>query len=156
MEIEKLGRMEPFNDLQFGELFYGGQLGMRVSFGQDRGVLLVDGEPKATIVDGSAFANKRVLVLDKPTFQVARDLAHWKFGLPKSPANGIVIVSKDDLRLRATQASGDFDIDLATGNGRRSEADENVAWTSAWRIVVKAGMEREAMLLQSVEWTSNT
>jgi hypothetical protein len=154
MEVEKLGHMESFNDLELGRLFYRGRLGMRVSFASDRNVLWFDAEPKAVVFDGADLVNKSVFVLDNPVFQVTRDLALWRLGIPNGPASGIVIVSKDGQWLRAYHASGEFDIDLVSGEGHRIKADENVAWTRAWRIVVSTGTEDEATLLQSAEWTT--
>ncbi|WP_316202828.1 MULTISPECIES: hypothetical protein [unclassified Bradyrhizobium] len=152
MNVESNGVIKLFQDVERGRLFWRDSLYMRVSLGADGGVLQLSDEPRATIVTGANLVNQSVLLLNESTFQVAPDLRCWRFGLPSGPATGIVIVSCDGLRLRAYHPSGEVDIDLANGVGKRITADANVAWTDAWRIVVKAGTEQETPLLQSSRW----
>lgn len=152
MKVEPFGVIKPFQDLEPGDLFWRGRLCMRVSLGADRGVLELSEEPRATILDGAHLVNKSALLLSDSTFQVAPDLRCWRFGLPGGPGTGIVILSSDGLRLRAYHPSGEVDIDLASGVGKRITPDENVTWTEAWRIVTKAGSEQETPLLQSSHW----
>ncbi|WP_407189151.1 hypothetical protein [Bradyrhizobium centrosematis] len=152
MIVEQIGHMKPFKDLENGTLFYRGNLGIKVTIDSHSSVLVLEAGPKAVMYDGNDLANRSVLVLNKPVFQVKNDLALWHFGVPKGPVTGIVVVSADGQRLRAHHESGEYDIDLATGIGHRINADENVSWTAAWRVVSKSGFEQETALLQSSEW----
>jgi hypothetical protein len=152
MNIETLGNLEPFNDLDFGTLFYRGKLGMRVSLGDDRGVLLFDTKQQCSIVDGAEFANKEVMVPKKPTFQVTRNLAKWRFGEIDYSHIGVATLRQDALFLRCYHKAGNCDVSLHQGKSRRNDATESVAWTPAWRIVVNAGTDSVAVLFSSTDW----
>ncbi|WP_316190372.1 hypothetical protein [Bradyrhizobium sp. SZCCHNS2096] len=153
MDIEMIGQMKPFNDLAVGTIFLRGDIGIRVSLGGDSGVLLLDQKPAALIVNGYQFVNKSVLILEKAAIQTARDRAKWNFGLSLGPQTGFVVISGNSLLLRADHPSGHVDVDLLTGLGKHAVANENVAWSEAWRVVINAGAASETVLLQSAAWS---